>query len=241
MSMPPNALMPQVEFVKAGHIGTLCLNRPERLNALTETMLGELDDAVRAINGDHELKVIVLKGKGRAFCSGRDTAELVDIFSGSSDLPVRDGHATHRIADIDIPVIAAPRGAVVGGGMGMVLMADMVIAGESAYFVDGHLSAGMCPSSSSWWLPRTVGYRRSMDIFLTGRRLSAHEALAIGLVNVVVPDSELDDSVQQLCSTIASNSRAALMRTKRAVRHALENDFRSSTEHISYLRALPAD
>ena len=153
----------QLDFTTAGSIGTLCLNRPERLNALTKTMLDELDSAVREINADDSLKVIVLKGNGRAFCAGRDTRELVDLGAEHRDLPQRDGHATHRIADIDIPVIAAPRGAVVGGGMGMVLMADLVVAAESAYFVDGHLAAGMCPSASSWstWARMSSPPRRS--------------------------------------------------------------------------------
>ncbi|MGW3810271.1 enoyl-CoA hydratase/isomerase family protein [Micromonospora sp. NPDC005113] len=229
----------QVKLTRSGAIGTLRLNRPERLNALTETMLDQLDHTVRDINADDELKVVILAGAGRAFCAGRDTRELAGLGSEPGDLPERDGHATHRIADIDVPVIAATRGAVVGGGMGMVLMADLALAAESTYFLDGHLASGMCPSGSSWWLPRLVGYRQAMEVFLTGRRVNAAEALRMGIVNSVVPDAELDDSVNQLAGAIAKLDRAAILRTKRAVRHALENGFQASTEHISYLRALP--
>jgi len=202
-------------------------------------MLDQLDDAVREVNADDTLKVVILTGAGRAFCAGRDSRELVGLNSRARDLPDRDGHATHRIADIDVPVIAATRGAVVGGGMGMVLMADLAIAGESTYFLDGHLASGMCPSGSSWWLPRLVGYRQAMNVFLTGRRVDAAEALSMGIVSSVVPDADLDNSAGELAAAIAKMNRAALLRTKRAVRHALENSFQASTEHISYLRALP--
>lgn len=122
--------------------------------------------------------------------------------------------------------------------MGMVLMADLVILSETAFFLDGHLAAGMCPSSSSWWLPRLVGYRRAMDLFLTNRRVAAQEALDMGLVNRVVPDDRLEEAVSAAGEQLTGLDRAALLRTKRAVRHAMENDFRSSTETISYLRAI---
>lgn len=229
----------ELEISKSGPVVQVRLNRPERLNALTEPMLERLDEAVDAINHDTDVKVVVLTGAGNAFCAGRDTSELAAVAGEPSDLPNRKGHATHRIADIDVPVIAALRGAVVGGGMGMVLMADLAVASQTTFFLDGHLAAGMCPSGSSWWLPRLTGYRRAMDIFLTGRRVGVREAFEIGLVSTVVDDDALEREVNTVCDVLSGTNRAALMRTKRAVRHGLENGFAASTEYISYLRALP--
>lgn len=217
----------------------LRLNRPRRLNALTDHMLQRLDLAVEEINNDPAIRVIVFTGNGKAFCAGRDTAELDEVNSATHDVPPRVGHHTNRIADIEVPVIAAVNGAAVGGGMGMALMADIVLATEAAYFVDGHLAVGMCPSSAVWWLPRLTSYQRAMEVFLTGRRVSAAEARELGMATCVLPVADLSSECRRLAADMARSSRATLTRTKRAVRFALTADFPHSTEQVGYLRSLP--
>lgn len=227
-----------VQLVREDGWAWLRLNRPHRLNALTDAMLDRLDAVVGEINRDRSIRAVVLTGNGRGFCSGRDSAELGDVREAAHDVPPLSGHQTNRIADLEVPVIAAVNGPAVGGGMGMALMADIVIAAESAVFVDGHVAVEMCPSSAAWWLPRLVSYQRAMEIFLTGRRVGAREAYELGMVTRVVPDGELERESAALAGAVAARTRATLTRTKRAVRHALAVDFRQSLEQIGYLRAL---
>jgi enoyl-CoA hydratase/carnithine racemase len=218
-------------------IAWLMLNRPHRRNAFTESMLQRLARAVLEINTDPRVKVVCLTGAGGDFCSGRDIDELPSY--GTTAVPDKRGQLTNTLADLEMPVVAGVRGAAVGGGMGLVLMSDVVVAAESAFFIDGHLRAGMTPSNAVWWLPRLVGYQAAMEIMLTGRRVLAHEAQQLGFVTTVVPDDDFDAVLSETCKTICRADRDVLIRTKRAVRHALESDFAHSTEQVGYLRSLP--
>jgi enoyl-CoA hydratase/carnithine racemase len=217
--------------------GRITINRPDRRNAFTEAVLQSLAGAVREFNADPSIKVVVLSGAGPDFCSGRDLDDLPAY--GPSAVPDKRGQLTNSLADLEMPVVAKLRGAVVGGGMGLALMCDVVLADETTFFVDGHLRAGMTPGSAVWWLPRLVGYQAAMSIMLTGRKVSAQEALQRGFVTTIVPPHELDAAVDQTCAQICRADRDVLIRTKRAVRHALESDFAHSTEQVGYLRSLP--
>jgi enoyl-CoA hydratase/carnithine racemase len=230
--------MDTVVLDRQGTWAWLRLNRPDRLNALTDGMLERLDAVVDEINADRSIRCIVLTGNGRAFCAGRDTAEIGAVREAAYDVPPLRGHQTNRIADIEVPVVAAVNGAAVGGGMGMALMADVIYAADTSFFVDGHLAAELCPSSAAWWLPRQISYQRAMEIFLSGRRVYADEARDIGLVTAVVTGDKLEATVAEVAAGIAERSRPTLTRTKRAVRHALGTDWNRAIEQIGYLRAL---
>ena len=218
-------------------IALVRLNRPHRRNAFTESMLRRLAGAVPELNTDPRVKVVCLTGTGGDFCAGRDIDELPTY--GPAAVPEKRGQLTNTLADLEMPVVAGVRGAAVGGGMGLVLMSDVVVAGESAYFIDGHLRAGMTPSNAVWWLPRLVGYQAAMGIMLTGRRVLAREAQQLGFVTTVVPDDDFEAALSETCQMICRADRDVLIRTKRAVRHALESDFAHSTEQVGYLRSLP--
>jgi enoyl-CoA hydratase/carnithine racemase len=220
-----------------GDVGTVRFNRPHRSNAFTDEMLEALAQAVVRFNDNQQIKVVVLGAIGGDFCAGRDLDQLPDFTLRT--VPSRTGQLTNALADLEMPVVGALRGAVVGGGMGLALMCDVVVAGESTYFIDGHLRAGMTPSNATWWLPRTVGYHEAMDILLTGRRVPVGEARKLGIVNRVVADTDVESVVADVCTAMCRSSRDVLVRTKRAVRFALESDFRHSTEQVGYLRSLP--
>jgi enoyl-CoA hydratase len=203
------------------------LHRPERLNALSIDLALELDAALERVGADHVVRVVVLTGAGRAFCSGLDLKD-------HGVVPDADGLSVHRLASrsmgvysqltrrlraIPQPVIAAVNGAAYGGGMCLALGADLRIAAEDAEFnatgiVNGLTSAEM---GAGWILPRLIGAANSNDLLLTGRRVDAHEALRIGLVSRVVPTDRLLAEALEMASAMSAYSHHGLEATKQAL------------------------
>lgn len=201
-------------------ICTITLNRPDRLNAFTATMAGELIDAFDAVDADDSVRVVVVTGAGRGFCAGADLgagagtfdrAELDEARSalGEIDGVPRDGGGTVslRIAACRKPVIGAFNGPAVGVGVTMTLPMDVRIAAESARFGLVFSRRGIVPeAASSWFLPRIVGISQAMEWVATGRVFGAEEARAGGLVSRVVPDDELLAVAHGLAREIADNT-----------------------------------
>ena len=203
------------------------LNRPERLNALSIDLAVELDRRLAEVGEDNRVRVVILTGEGRAFCSGLDLKDY-GIIPNIDHLSVHRiasrsmgiySQLTRRLRAIPQPVIAAVNGAAFGGGMCLGLGADLRIAGDSAEFnatgiVNGLTSAEM---GAGWILPRLIGAANSNDLLLTGRRIDAAEALRIGLVSRVVPDAALLDEAIAMARSMARYSHHGLEATKQAL------------------------
>jgi enoyl-CoA hydratase/carnithine racemase len=194
---------------------TITLNRPERLNAWTPTMMAELLDAFDRADADDEVHAVVLTGAGRGFCAGADLGAGGATFDwrerereGSADAP-RDGGGrfTLRVFECTKPVIAAINGPAVGVGATMTLPMDIRLAAEEARIGFVFARRGIVPEAcSSWFLPRVVGISRAMEWVSTGRVFSAQEALEGGLVRSIHPAGELLDAAYELAREIAENS-----------------------------------
>ncbi len=186
---------------------TLTLNRPDKLNALNMTVFEELDAHVRAIaRSTDRIGCVLLRGAGRAFCAGHD---LDDIGSGgeSGDISKRESQIVERLADLPQPVIAAIQGHCLTGGLELALAADILIASESAKFADTHGKWDLVPVwGMSQRLPRRVGRAKAMEMMFASRTYSGREALAMGLVNLCVPDSELNAAVDAFTRDVLANS-----------------------------------
>jgi enoyl-CoA hydratase/carnithine racemase len=195
-------------------IFTVTLNRPDRLNAFTSTMLSELLDAVDEIDRNDDVRVAIFTGAGRGYCAGADLSGG----SGTFDHAAREAAAEHRdggglltlrLYDCAKPVIAAINGPAVGVGVTMSLPMDVRIASERAKFGFVFARRGIVPEAcSSWFLPRVVGIAQAMEWVATGRVFSADEALAGGLVSRVVPHDELLPTARGLALEIAENTSA---------------------------------
>ncbi len=194
---------------------TITLNRPERLNAWTPTMMSELLDAFDRADADDQVHAVVVTGAGRGFCAGADLERGGDTFDwrerereGEAEVP-RDGggRLSLRIFDCTKPVIAAINGPAVGVGATMTLPMDIRLAAEEARIGFVFARRGIVPEAcSSWFLPRVVGISRAMEWVSTGRVFSAQEALEGGLVRSVHPAGELLDAAYDLAHEIASGS-----------------------------------
>lgn len=208
-------------------IRVLRLNRPERLNALSIDLAVELDQALAELGQDNLVRIVILTGTGRAFCSGLDLKDY-GIIPNIDNLSVHRiatrsmsiySQITRRLRSIPQPVIAAVNGPAFGGGMCVALGADLRIASESAEFnatgiVNGLTSAEM---GAGWILPRLIGGANSNDLLLTGRRVDSAEALRMGLVSRVVPDEDLLAEAIEMAQAMAKFSHYGLEATKQSL------------------------
>jgi len=220
--------MALVEVDEVGQdIRVVRLNRPDRLNALSIELSVELDEVLAEVGRDNLVRIVILTGTGRAFCSGLDLKDY-GIIPNIDHLSVHRiasrsmgiySQLTRRLRAIPQPVIAAVNGPAYGGGMCLALGADLRIAAESTEFnatgiVNGLTSAEM---GAGWILPRLIGGANSNDLLLTGRRVDAAEALRMGLVSRVVPDDALLDEALEMARSMCRYSHYGLEATKQSL------------------------
>jgi enoyl-CoA hydratase/carnithine racemase/L-amino acid N-acyltransferase YncA len=203
----------QITTELSDHVLTITLNRPDRLNAWTQTMFGELMTAFDQADSDDEVRAVIVTGAGRGFCAGADLERGGDTFTKRDhedpDTIPRDsgGRLTLRIFDMTKPVIAAINGPAVGIGATMTLPMDVRLAAEDARIGFVFVRRGIVPEAcSSWFLPRVVGISRAMEWVATGRVFDAREALEGGLVRSLHPKGELLDAAQTLAREIAEHA-----------------------------------
>jgi enoyl-CoA hydratase len=204
-------------------VGLIRLNRPKQLNALNDTLMNELGQALAAFDGDDGIGVIVLTGSGKAFAAGADITRMKDFsFTDvhGSDYFTGGWQALTRVRK---PVIAAVTGYALGGGCEIAMMCDMIIAGEDARFGQPEIKLGIIPGAGGTQrLPRAVGKAKAMDLLLTGRTIDAHEADRLGLVSRVAPADKALDVALEVAAEIASMPLPALMMLKESVNRAYE-------------------
>ncbi len=211
-----NLDLPQtVQYEKRGHIAVVTLNRPEALNALTPEMLTALEAVFKDFNKDRELWVAILTGAGeRAFCAGADLKESIPRLTSGQGLGF-DDPTKRQLSDVFKPVIAAINGYCIAGGLEIVLGTDIRIAAEHATFALGEVRWGIIPAGGSHIrLPRQVPWAIAMELLLTGRQISARRAFDVGLINEVVPASDLMTTATDWAETICRNGPLAVRTAK---------------------------
>ena len=208
-------------------IGRITLNRPEKLNALRVETFEGLIEALRAADADSDVRVVTLSGAGRAFCAGGDIEMaqrvLTDEQAGRHHYFARMIEVSKLMLALDKPVVCAVQGACVGGGAELVCFADLVVAGESAYFCFNGTEIG----GGNWWggtqlLPLLVGLRRAEELLYLSQRIAAADAERDGFVTRVVPDDELQRAVDETCRRLIDLSRDGIRLTKAGVRATKE-------------------
>ncbi len=199
-------------------VATITINRPERMNAFRGQTCEELIDAFHRAGWDQSVGVIVLTGAGgKAFSSGGDQSAHEGGYDGRGiiGLPIED--LQEIIRDVPKPVIAKVRGYAIGGGNVLALLCDLTIASESAVFGQvGPRVGSVDPGFGTAYMARVIGEKRAREVWYLCRRCSAHEALAMGMVNAVVPDHKLDAEVESWCAEIMAKSPTALAIAKRS-------------------------
>jgi len=230
--------MSDVLLSRDGHVATITLNRPDRLNAISAPMLVELGRVLVECDQDRDVRVVVLTGAGRGFCSGLD---LQDVSAGTGiGAGGGTGGLTAGVVDtppfvlrrIDVPVLCALNGPAAGYGMDLALGCDLVVASDTASFTPP-VSRGVLPESGgTWLLPRLVGWQKACEVTLLGRKLDATELQRLGLVNVVVPHDDHAATVAAWAAELAAQPPLAVAAAKRTMRLGLDSTFEANAHHV---------
>lgn len=216
-----------IQVERRGEVEWVTLDRPERLNALNDTMVEELATYFHALRKERDVRVVVMRGAGRAYCAGLD---LHERRSGEADTIDRLRHQ-RSIAEIVMamrycpqPIFSLVHGAACGGGFAMALASDIRIAGESARMNAAFVRIGLsaCDIGVSYFLPRLVGASVAAEFMLTGDFISAERALQTGLVSRVVPDDQMEAAAAPLIEAMLTTSPMGLRLTKEALRMAID-------------------
>jgi enoyl-CoA hydratase/carnithine racemase len=222
------------------HIATVTLNRPQKLNAYTNLMGDELTHAYTALGRDDDVRVIIMTGAGRGFCSGADVSAVFQKQineQGAKEAPkapqiIHPRSGLHyALYNCQKPTIAAINGAAVGIGLTLTLIQDIRIMAEEASMGAIFARMGLMPElGSTFMLPRLVGLAKALELTYTARVVKAKEALDIGLVNQVVPGEGLVAAAREMASQIAALPPLALAVSKRALYQGVENDFDAAVQ-----------
>lgn len=236
---------PTILVAKEGALRRITLNRPQRLNALTRALLGDLSDALADIAADDEARVLVIIGSGRGFCAGQDLTDTGAVEDGRACRDTVERYynpVVRQIRSLDLPVVAAVNGVAAGAGMSMALAADITLATESAVFDLAFARIGLIPDAGGTYaLQRLLGPARALGLAMLGEKLTAKQAVDLGLIYRAVPDADFGGEVEALASRLAVAPTRALALMKKAFNagghHSLEQQLALEAE----LQAQAAD
>ena len=226
-----------IEFAFDGSLAILTLNRPTRLNAMNVAMHTEIRSALDDVERS-DVRALLIRANGKGFCAGQDLSDRVmkpgeEVDLGES-LENRYNPLVKRLASLPVPVVCAVQGVAAGAGVSIALAADVVIAGDSARFIQAFVNIGLIPDAGGTWiLPRLIGQARAMGLALTGEPISAQQAADWGLIWKCVPDEALFHESEALAKSFANGATQGLSAIKQSIRSAQQN---SLDTHLDWER-----
>jgi 2-(1,2-epoxy-1,2-dihydrophenyl)acetyl-CoA isomerase len=222
----------------AEDVCTVTLNRPDSLNSLNDAMTTELTAVVRELAHEPQVRCVVLTGAGRAFSSGQDLSDLKKRYSDPEHVPHLAEELRRRynpiiigLRDLEKPVLAAVNGVAAGAGLSLALACDLRIAADKASFIEVFVNVGLVPDSGgTFFLPRLVGLGKALEWCFTGDRVSAADALSLGLVNQVVPANQLMKATHELAVRLAKLPTRAIGLMKRLLYRSFSSNLEAQLE-----------
>lgn len=229
-----------VSVSDSNQVRTVCINRPESMNALNEQVLEEIQSGLNEITLSGNIRVVILTGTGdQAFCAGVDLFDMP--ISSEQDLhEYREGlrlfqDTIRAVRDCAVPVVAAVNGYALGAGCDLSLAADFRIAGENAAFGETFIDMGFVPGDGgTYLLPRLIGEANARELIYTGRHVGPEEAVDLGMARKVVPQEELREAATQYAAALADRATIALHHSKQLINESFETDFDTALEHATY-------
>lgn len=225
--------MSLLEIQKETKVWYLNFNRPDKLNSFNREMAFALQAALKDAEQEDECRCVVISGNGKAFSAGQDLAEAIDI-NGPGILNIVTQHYNpiiKLIRELKKPVIAAVNGVAAGAGANIALCCDIVLASENASFIQAFSKIGLIPDSGgTYFLPRLIGFQRASALMMTADKLSATDALALGLVYKVFPAETFYQKVKEFAESIAQMPTQALASTKLLLNHTFTNTLEEQLE-----------
>jgi len=226
------------------HVATITLNRPDRQNTISGTMLAALSEYLLKADRDQDVRAIVITGSGKFFCAGLDlrgggiSSGLSNQRTSPATLDLRNTPPT-VLHNLDTPTIAALNGSAAGYGMDLALGCDIRIMADTAKLAAAFTKRGVLPESGGTWiLPRLIGWSKASELIFTGRTLGAAECLEWGLISHVYNSNELQEAATRLGREIAANAPLAVQGSKRMMRMGMNETFNDHVHHV-YLQLLP--
>ncbi|MEO0042168.1 MAG: hypothetical protein RL329_1616 [Bacteroidota bacterium] len=215
---------------KQHHIATLTFNRPKSFNAFNVSLCQAMQKALDDCAQDADIRCIILTGAGKAFCAGQDLSEVTGSNPPTFQQVVGDGYnpILLKIRNLEKPIIAAVNGVAAGAGANIALACDLVIATESASFIQAFSKIGLIPDSGGTYiLPRLIGWQKAAALMMTGEKVSAQAAEKMGMIYKWVPDAAFAATVEQQAAHLAQMPTKALGLIKRALNQSFTNDFKT--------------
>lgn len=238
---------PLIQIEQHGAVRLLRLNRPDALNAFTAAMLGQLRQALETAAADTATRCVLITGAGRAFSAGQDLADPHVAPSREPGAAPKDiGHMLDhyyiplalRLRSMPVPVVAAVNGVAAGAGANLAFGCDLVLAAESASFIQAFSRIGLIPDcGGTWLLTRLVGRAKALELALLGDKVKAAEAAALGLISRALPDAELMDAAMALAQRLAAMPTRALAETRRALDEAMRLDYEPALKREAALQS----
>lgn len=223
------------------NIATITLNRPDVYNAFNDEQSYELQDALKQVEKDPQVRAVILTGAGKAFCSGQDLKAAMEAGDRklSDSLHKRYNPIIRAIRNMPKPVICKLNGVAAGAGCSLALACDLIIASEAASLIEIFINIALVlDSGSSYFLPRTVGYHRAFELATKATKLSAAEAKELGLVNKVVKGEELDQAVQEEALFYANAPTKAIALLKKMLTKGMTEDLDTVLDYEAYCQEI---
>lgn len=230
---------------KKGNVGIITLNRPDKLNSFNDELTFQLQDALKEMEKDKEVRAIILTGAGRGFCAGQDlqsrsiAQEMGQRPSLGDSIKRRYNPIVTKLRRMEKPIIAAVNGVAAGAGASVAFACDFRIVTDKTSFIQSFTKVGLIPDSGATFvLPRLIGVTRAFELMLSADKLTAEEALRLGVVNKVVTDEELMKESLALAEKLAAGPSKAFGLTKRAVNKAIFDDLEELLEYEANLQEI---
>jgi enoyl-CoA hydratase len=242
--------MPVTDHVvleKDGEIARVWLNRPHKKNAVTVELLHRLDEIIREVDSDPEIRVLILRGREGTFCSGFDLDELLADYVGTTtamEVAVLSAKVCDRLYSMNTPSVAVLEGFVTAGGFELMISCDFAVSADDAQIGDFHIRRALFGGAGPIYrLPRMIGIRKTKELMLTGKLLSGKEAVDFDLINASAPAEELDQLVKDFIAPIIDKSPFAMRLTKMTIDRGLDADIQSLMvmEHLAVGNALQSE
>ncbi len=226
------------------NIAILRLNRPDKFNSFNREMALLMHDELDKAANDSTIRTILITGEGKAFCAGQDLGEAMDPNGPGIQRIVRDHYnpIISKIRTIEKPIVCAVNGVAAGAGANIALACDVVIAAESASFIQAFSKIGLIPDSGgTFFLPRLIGYGKASALMLLGDKVTATEALGMGMIYKVADDASLQDESMSIAKRLANMPTKALGLTKRLLNQSFENNLFEQLELEEKLQAVAGE
>lgn len=230
-----------ITYEVVGGVATITLNRPEVYNALNDGITYELQDAWKAVAKDDQVRVVVLTGSGKAFCSGQDlkAASGQEKRSFMDSLQKRYNPIIRAMRSLPKPILCRLNGVAAGAGCSLALACDMIIASEEATLIEVFINIGLVPDSgSAYFLPRLVGMAKAFELCSMGSRVKAAEALQLGLVNKVVAADQLDAAVKEYSDYFAQAPTKSIGLIKKMLAKSTTSNLEEILEYEAYCQEI---